>query len=334
MSLTDLEREGVYTKNVCYGKPWTGFITKPTTYINYMKEHRDDNSYAILMDSDTMFSGISTVAQIWNKYDCILKKYLPENRHREIVMSTETSCWVGQYCTPENITKYYNASVMAKTPSYSPFANSGMIMGSMNALTTMLNYVVEHSENYFLFKPHQNHRYLFDDQFAYADYCHSVEPSVCKLDYHQSLAASISMTWDDAPPSASGINPNSWPFVCRVLGSDQVSYNCPDVTFKVARAGYMTLDPVTCGIVREWKPHNSENLYPNFVFKEQLQTLDPRPAIYHGNGAGKNVILNKKKGLGFQSFECMLKKHMNITGNEYLMYERFVQLPHREVSPY
>jgi hypothetical protein len=98
VSLLDLEAEGVYSENVCYGKPWTGFITKPTTYINYMKNHLDDNSYAILMDSDTMFSGVSSVAQLWNKYDCILKKSEPGNARRDVVMSTETSCWVGQYC--------------------------------------------------------------------------------------------------------------------------------------------------------------------------------------------------------------------------------------------
>jgi len=330
--LLDLASEGVHTENVCYGKPWAGFITKPSTYINYMKELNGPENHAILMDSDTMFSGITTAAQIWNRYDCILKKQLAENSHREIVMSTETSCWVGQYCTEENITKYYSPELMANVPSYSPFANSGMIMGSVRALREMLSYVVAHHRDYFLFKPHQNNRYLFDDQFAYADYCHSVRPELCALDYHQSLAASISMTWEDVLPQDQSAS--TWPFVCRVLGSDKISHHCPDVTFKVARAGYMTVDPDTCAIVREWQPHNSKTLPENFLYKAQLQSLDPRPAIYHGNGAGKNVILNKKKGLGYQSFECVLAKRLNMTGAEYLMFETFVKRPHRETSPW
>jgi hypothetical protein len=235
--------------------------------------------------------------------------------------------------TPENITKYYNESVVAATPSYSPFANSGMIMGSMGALVDMLGYVVEHSSDYFLIKPHQNNRYLFDDQFAYADYCHSVRPEICMLDYHQSLAASISMTWDDVVPDEVAAASSTWPFVCRVLGTDTISFHCPDVRFKVARAGYLHLDPDTCGIVREWKPHSrNPNLSENFLYKEQLQSLDPRPAIYHGNGAGKSVILNKKKGLGFQSFECMLQRRRNITGNDYLLYESFTLRPARNAS--
>lgn len=322
ISLFDLRKEGIITKNVCYGKDWNGFITKPKTYIDYMSNIISDynnvnnskNYYAILMDSDTMFSGISSVKQIWDKYDCILQKQLQENKFRDIVMSTETSCWVGQYCTTQNITDFYNKTVIENTPSYSPFANSGIIMGSMNALIEMLNYVVENNLNYYLYKPHQNYKYLFDDQFAYAHYCAKIKPNLCMLDYHQSLAASISVTWEDKIPDTT----TTWPFVCRLLNSNDIYYHCPDVTHKIHRLGYLYIDMNICAIVREWRPHNSTNVPENFLYKAQLQSLDPYPAIYHGNGAGKSVILNKGKGLGFQLFECMLSKRLHMSGSEYL----------------
>ena len=78
---------------------WSGFIVKPREYVQYMtKEYKKlqqesagngDRLHAILMDSDTLFSGISSVSQLWNKYDCI-------RQGKDLVLATETSCWVGK----------------------------------------------------------------------------------------------------------------------------------------------------------------------------------------------------------------------------------------------
>ena len=305
VSLWDVQQEGIVTKNACSGRPWNGFITKPKIYLEYMMEqvrtHKNEQ-YAILMDSDTMFSGLTSVSQIWNKYDCA--------RHdKDILMSTETSCWLGQYCTPTNISKYYPPEFIQQVPSYSPFANSGVIMGSMKALIAMLQYVILHNTSYYLHAPHQNYRYKFDDQFAYADYCLKVNTSVCMLDYHQSIAASISLTFQDVLDSVT----RSWPFVCKTL-NNSLSYHCPDVTWNIFKAGYLYLDGNNCGIVRQWSANDKSQGKSNYMHQEQLLSLDPNPLIYHGNGAGKPILLHKN-GLGAKSFECLLllKRGFNST---------------------
>ena len=62
------------------------------------------NLYAILMDSDTFFSGAISSSIIWNKYDCIRKN------NEDLVLATETSCWIGNSnttTTTNNNDHYY-----------------------------------------------------------------------------------------------------------------------------------------------------------------------------------------------------------------------------------
>eukprot|EP01034_Spumella_vulgaris_P036653 gene36653-45214_t len=42
------------------------------------------------------------------------------------------SCWVGRYCTSEDLTRWYNNT--KSTPSYSSYLNSGVIMGDLRTV--------------------------------------------------------------------------------------------------------------------------------------------------------------------------------------------------------
>ena len=58
------------------------------TTLHYTALLGGDN-HAILMDSDTFWSP-TTLSAIWNKYDCA-------RNNKNILMSSEMSCWVGKY---------------------------------------------------------------------------------------------------------------------------------------------------------------------------------------------------------------------------------------------
>ena len=99
-----LRDEGALVINVCRAKPWNGFLTKPIMYLKFLntlpiKSSRNGTVHAILTDSDTMWSA-GSIAKIWNKYDCA-------RGNKSIVMSTEMSCWVGRYCTTEDMYRWY-----------------------------------------------------------------------------------------------------------------------------------------------------------------------------------------------------------------------------------
>lgn len=71
-----------------------GFLTKPLIYLNYIKslitQHSKDIDtiyHIILMDSDTFWS-VNSIDKIWNAYDCA-------RNNKNIVVSTEMSCWIG-----------------------------------------------------------------------------------------------------------------------------------------------------------------------------------------------------------------------------------------------
>ena len=302
------------------------------------------NLYAILMDSDTVFS-VSDISELWNKYDCAIEtanKYNnPDKLHKNILMSTETSCWIGQFCTPQNISMYYGTkpntvpylnswgthkelnkynNILDTTPSYSPFANSGVMMGSMNELLLMLEYVNENSNKYYLYAPHKNNKYIFDDQYAYTDYCLNIKPSRCGLDFHQQISASVGMTFQDVLVEH---DTNKLPFVCMTSNGD-VSYRCPDVLSVLNRqkGGYYQFNSDTCRITRS--PHNEYN--NNRKYAAQLLTLSPTPAIIHGNGGGKRFLYgDNDKHPGYQAFKCYLSKYRAMNVSTYTTTEAYEQ---------
>jgi endogenous inhibitor of DNA gyrase (YacG/DUF329 family) len=182
---SNLVRRGIHMKNVCKGENWGkyGFLTKPLIYLDYIKSlQKLPNSHLfhiILMDSDTFWSA-EFPEKVWNKYDCA-------RAGKSVVISTEMSCWVGRYCQQADLDRWYKD--IDKVPSYSPFVNSGVVMGQISSVAKMLDYVVVNNQSYFT--TYVKHK--FDDQYAIADYGINVAPSEVALDYHQQISASASI---------------------------------------------------------------------------------------------------------------------------------------------
>ena len=177
--------------------------------------------------------------------------------------------------------------------SYSPFANSGVVMGEVSKVAKMLEYVVANKDKYFI----TYFKRKFDDQFAIADYAISIAPEDIALDYHQQLLASCSI---HAPPVPAE---DGWPFVCKTVGGN-ISRSCTDYTKYMSRHNYFIINTTDCTAQR--------NLQPRLKLYEQLSTLAPDPVIWHGNGVGKGVFAD----IGHRSFRCFLNKR-NLTDHDY-----------------
>jgi hypothetical protein len=285
-----LRNEGLSMKNLCTGLRWGlhGFLTKPLLYYDYIQSilqqsASKENLYIILMDSDTFWSA-GSIATLWNRYDCA-------RAGKDVLVSTEMSCWIGKYCSPEDLNRWY--SKVDHIPSYSPFANSGVIMGKASLVGKMLDHVIRHNKSYYItYKKHK-----FDDQLAIADYSINVAPQEVALDYHQQFSASCSVHTVGEHPDI------GWPFVCKHRNGTLYPH-CPDFTRKLARHSYFRVDDASCHAYRQVTEKTPE--------RAELQTLAPYPVIWHGNGAGKWQFLS----LAHSTFLCNLKR-LNMTEKEH-----------------
>jgi hypothetical protein len=226
------------------------------------------------MDSDT-FWAVGDVATIWNKYDCC-------RGSKDMVLSTEMSCWVGRYCFEEDLRRWYQD--VANTPSYSPFVNSGIVMGAVDKVQKMLEYVIVNNRSYYIT---YTKKHKFDDQYAFADYAIKVAPEDIALDYHQSLLASFSLHLPGDPPE------DGWPFVCK-MRNGSLDRHCPNYSMKLTRLGHYYTNKGKCQVMRKtWK---------GMLGQEELESLAPDPVIWHGNGAGKRLYYQ----YGYEAFKCSL----------------------------
>ncbi len=279
-----LRSKGLRMENVCKGENWGkfGFLTKPLIYLQYLRKLIRENVdtdmsslYSILMDSDTFWSTTS-ISHIWNNFDCA-------RGNKTVLLSTEMSCWVGRYCTPEDLSKWYSSAATA--PSYSPFVNSGVIMGDVVSLTKLLEFVILNNASYFI----TYHKRKFDDQLAIADYAISIAPSVIALDYHQLLSASCSIHAPGNPPD------EGWPFVCKSRHGN-LTASCHIYTMLLRRLGHFQVNEDSCMVERRrWE---------GMPLQEEMESLAQQPVIWHGNGAGKSVY----QDLGYKSFRCLLAR--------------------------
>lgn len=289
--------------NVCYGKEWKGFLTKPSTYLRNLEEIVSDpanantKNYALLMDSDTMWA-TNSLSRLWHKFDCARKS-------KDLVVSTEMSCWIGQYCTKENITRWY--SDVSQTPSYSPFVNSGLVMGKVSALIDMLRYIIVNNGSYFLYAPHRQNKYLFDDQYAMSDYAISVAPRVSAIDYHQQLFASVAVLGHDPQTK------HDMPFVCKRVSGD-IDYSCMDFTARMYRNNFYVLNNSTCGIER--RP-----ILSGVPVEVSGVDLARDPAVWHGNGVGKKIYMHKL--FSHAAFNCAVKR-LHVTDEEYMSIDYYM----------
>lgn len=258
----NLRHEGLPMKNVCKGENWgrLGFLTKPLLYLNYIKQFlgqpNADKTHIILMDSDTFWSSPSVV-QIWGNYDCA-------RGNKNLVVSTEMSCWVGRYCTQADLDRWYNNPDMI--PSYSPFVNSGVIMGQIEKVAQMLEYVIVNNHSYYTT---YGKKYKFDDQYAIADYALKVAPHDCAIDYHQLISASCSIHAPGDPPD------EGWPFLCKNRNGT-FSFSCHIYNNLIRRQGHFAINSSDCQAYRL--------ITSGMALTEELETLSRTPLIWHGNG--------------------------------------------------
>lgn len=269
--------------NVCAKLNWKalGFLTKPLKYLNYARTVLQDTASSqdehliIFSDSDTFWS-VDEVEKIFQRYDCA-------RGGKELVMATESTCWVGRYCTADDMQTYYSK---VSAPSYSAFVNSGLLMGTPAALAHMFAEIVSNNGSAFI--PKYQGAMKYDDQMAFVQYYHKHRDKVM-LDYHQHLFGSI-------VTSHKSDREHTIPFVCvkpdSPAGGDMYDFNCDDQTSKVLRKGGLRLDLDTCEYHRFAEALKSEPpLY------EVYRTLSKDPVIWHGNGAGKRTFQNLRPKL-------------------------------------
>lgn len=257
-----LRLDGISMVNVCQGHNWGryGFLTKPLLYAQFLNsllsDRHIDSMHAILMDSDTFWS-VSDTATVWKNYDCA-------RGGKDLVVSTEMSCWVGRYCNQTDIDRWYkDTSVMT---SYSPFANSGVVMGKVKEVIKMLDHVVANNRSYYT---QYGRKYKFDDQYAIADYAISVAPQVAALDYHQLISASCSIHAPGDPPD------EGWPFLCKNRNGT-LSFSCHIYNNMLRRQGHFAIDKQSCMAHRQ--------MTSGMALQEELNSLSSRPLVWHGNG--------------------------------------------------
>lgn len=263
--------------NVCANLNWRklGFLTKPLNYLGFAKKilqkqsSAREDSLIIFSDSDVFWS-VDRVDDILQKYDCI-------RGNTNIVMATESTCWVGRYCTKEDMDTYYSNK---KAPGYSAFVNSGLVMGSPAALVEMFSDIVRYNTSALI--PKWKGVLKYDDQMAFVQHYHKNQDKIT-LDYHQNLFGSI-------VTSHKSTRVHTIPFVCIIQNAaspfDVYDYNCDEQSNRAVRMGVQKLDPKTCKYSR----------FPNAVksdphMYEVYRTLSSNPVMWHGNGAGKRTFL-------------------------------------------
>ncbi|RYG98426.1 hypothetical protein EON65_51455 [archaeon] len=285
------ENDKILMKNVCKGENWgrLGFLTKPLIYLSYIRSFMtlpDASKYhIILMDSDTFWAA-SNLQHIWRNYDCA-------RGSKSVVVSTEMSCWVGRYCTQEDIDKWYSDA--HKAPSFSPFINSGVVMGQLSSVARMLEHVVVHNQSYYTT---YGRKYKFDDQLAIGDYAITVAPQEVAVDYHQQISASCSVHAPGDPPD------EGWPFLCKNRNGT-LSFSCHIYNNLVRRQGHFAVSKDSCLVRRQ--------VSAGMALEEELGSLSLDPIVWHGNGAGKKVCLD----YGYHSYICHLNKRQ-LTDKEYV----------------
>jgi hypothetical protein len=289
-----LRKQGVPMFNVCDGKSWEyKLLTKPLSYLAFTQSLMRSLSAAdqqlmhvIFMDSDTYWSVVD-VSEVWNRYDCA-------RNGKDMVVSTETACWMGFYCTKQDIQYWYGN--IQNTPSYSPFANSGIYMGKLELVYQMLEYIVANNQTYYTLDTF--HKVMkFHDQHAVADYSIKINPSRIQLDYHQQFAATFAVRVSEGKAANKRATA-----VCKT-SNNTLDYHCTDITAKLSnnRFRFYRIEDSTCRTYR----HFSDSL-PHM---NEIEGFAAYPIAWHGNGAAKKAFL----ALSLAAYKCHMRKSRQAT---------------------
>ena len=291
-------RSNLEVRNVCVGvQKWhrLGFFNKPLHYLKYVdtileKQKTFDPTLpptrvlVLLMDSDTFWS-IESLEELYLKYDCV-------RGSKDLVVSTETSCWTGKLCDMNALDKFYSGR--PASPSYSSFINSGLIMGSILNIREMLKFFVENKDR--LLVPRKKGS-TYSDQFALHEYIR-LFPILVSLDYHQLLFGSFPLS---VYASQKGTG------VCEIpsrqsKAKESYSMNCTDLTSFISSHGVYIVNPKRhCNIERmNHLPLQFLNQRKTFEksrliegANEVLRTISSIPAIWHCQGVDGKIRMNK-----------------------------------------
>eukprot|EP01041_Mallomonas_annulata_P006473 gene6473-13072_t len=263
--------ENISRINACTGKSWAKyrFLSKPIFYRDILQtlianSTNISQEYVIMMDSDTIFRSNITLSEIFSKFDKI-------SAGKNIVISSEMSCYVGSRCSSKEVSTWYpNANI---SEGNSIFLNSGLMMGKAISFIPVLDYIIEHNKDYDITK-----RGKFEDQKAFTDYTFRLFPNIITLDYNQELFASF--------PSYFAYPGFRNRYTCKSLNHEIVS-TCDETCFECTPAmaenelKFLVFDESICSIFRNKSPA------PHLL--KLLSNLAEDPLIWHGNGLGKDI---------------------------------------------
>jgi hypothetical protein len=282
-----LRSHGMNMTNVCVGRSWDyGFLTKTVSYREYLERFIAsntigiDNLYIMLTDSDTIWSATS-ILEIWNRFDCA-------RGQKEILVSSEMGCWMGYYCNQHDIDTWYNH--VKNSTTYSPFVNSGVIMGKVTKIRDMLNYILAHNDSYFTYDKRVK-KMRYHDQHATGDYSLRVAKDLVAIDVHQQFSGSFCVHVSE------NRNDSLLKSVCK-RKDGSIDFHCKDYSANIRDRSpkHFRVNESSCIIYRHLRRY-----YPYY---EQLHQLALRPIIWHGNGPGKRTYV----AMGQAAVQCYRAK--------------------------
>jgi hypothetical protein len=263
-------------KNIAWGNET--FFNKPKNYLAHLqmimnqKDFEPSTTYAVLLDSDT-FWVTKSVKEIWKRFDCI-------RNNKSIVISTEFSCWMGNFCTSEQVKKYYTTTENGG----SVFINSGAVIGLVTELINMLLYMTTNKKQFEVLTI--DNKLEYRDQNAMTIYAKLFSQFVT-LDTRQYIFANFPILL-----SLQNINIKSkrkYIGVCKynIDSNSPISYNCEHYEWLLrSQSGYI-FDDHSCQLSRNFSVLLFNKRLYNFV-----ENISPTTLLWHGNGMGKDRFTN------------------------------------------
>lgn len=250
--------------NLCTSIKWEGFRTKIQTYHQYLSLHCNSSAFThvLITDSDVFWSARS-LRHIWQNYDCA-------RQGKDLVFSSESSCWLDRPCHEEDFGSFYGYLFQNSTTPIpiNAFINSGMIMGRKDLVFKLIEYINRDSltvEN-------------FNDQRSATNYSAEIlSLNEFAVDYHQFLSAACLFVFPH--PHGSGF------YSCVSLDQKTYIHRCvPYPVQSFINEGFFLINEKTCLAER--------NITSRVAHREELSDLSFTPIVWHGMGKKIPLSLN------------------------------------------
>ena len=268
-------------QNVCEGLDWGGTIMKPRQVIEYMETllaagAMPDDLIMFVDGADALFNLGSTQE--------LVAAYKTAAAEKPILVSTELTCWVGDFCSISTASLLYPLDRLG--PTRSNYVNAGAFMGPIQDLMQYLHAVVIYYD-----QERAARGGYMDDQMAFAHLATSYE-------WRQSVA--LDTTWqvfgsllvakpqNDTTPKLPMYYPRpGYKFTCTAPGSDPVSTAATQSEFRHVKGCYqvdmptkqfLSIDQDTCSVYYNVTAEYAAG------FAGPLQGLNKQPLVLHANG--------------------------------------------------